>query len=143
MESHHTTEHPALDTTPEDNQPTPDGELSMRLIPSRAEANIHGDISSGWVVKQMDHAAESVVSRLAQGRIANIAMESLSFMSPIRVGAAVCIYTNLQEIGTSSVRINVEVWTRNPSENQRRKVVDATFVYVAIDEKGRIRRVPR
>lgn len=127
----------------EDNQPAPDGELSMRLIPTRAEANIHGDISSGWVVSKMDHAAESVVSRLAQGRIANIAMDSLSFMSPIRIGAAVCIYTRLLEIGTSSVRINVEVWTRNPSENQRRKVVDATFVYVAIDEKGRIRRVPR
>jgi len=127
----------------EDNQPTPDGELSMRLIPSRAEANIHGDISSGWVVAQMDHAAESVVSRLAQGRIANIAMESLSFMSPIRVGAAVCIYTQMLEIGTSSVRMQVEVWTRNPNENHRRKVVEGTFVYVAIDEKGRIRRVPR
>lgn len=138
MESHQT-----QDLGREDNQPTPHGELSMRLIPTRAEANIHGDISSGWVVAQMDHAAESVVSRLAQGRIANIAMESLAFMSPIRVGAAVCIYTHLLEIGTSSVRINVEVWTRNPNENHRRKVVDATFVYVAIDEKGRIRRVPR
>lgn len=135
--------HQHQDSSREDNQPKPDGELSMRLIPTRAEANIHGDISSGWVVAQMDHAAESVVSRLAQGRIANIAMESLSFMSPIRVGAAVCIYTRLLEIGTSSVRINAEVWTRNPSENHRRKVVDATFVYVAIDEKGRIRRVPR
>lgn len=130
-------------TINEDNVPTPDGELSMRVIPTRAEANIHGDISSGWVVQQMDHAAESVVSRLAQGRIANIAMESLSFMSPIRVGAAVCIYTQILEIGTSSVRMHVEVWTLNPTENQRRKVVEANFVYVAIDEKGRIRKVPR
>ncbi|UTW48015.1 acyl-CoA thioesterase [Bacterioplanoides sp. SCSIO 12839] len=130
-------------TINEDNVPTPDGELSMRVIPTRAEANIHGDISSGWVVQQMDHAAESVVSRLAQGRIANIAMESLSFMSPIRVGAAVCIYTQILEIGTSSVRMHVEVWTLNPTENHRRKVVEANFVYVAIDEKGRIRKVPR
>lgn len=135
--------HPHEPSITEDNIPTPDGELSMRVIPTRAEANIHGDISSGWVVKQMDHAAESVVSRLAKGRIANIAMESLSFMSPIRVGAAVCIYTKLLEIGTSSVRIQVEIWTLNPNEEQRRKVVDATFVYVAIDEKGRIRKVPR
>lgn len=127
----------------EDNQPTPEGELSLRLIPTRAEANMHGDMSSGWVVAKMDHAAESVVSRIAKGRIANIAMESLSFMSPIRVGAAVCVYTNLLEIGTSSVRIGIEVWTRNLKDSARRKVVDAVFVYVAIDENGRIRRVPR
>lgn len=127
----------------EDNQPSPDGELSLRLIPCRADANLHGDISSGWLVAQMDHAAESVVSRIAQGRIANIAMESLAFMSPIRVGAAVCIYTRLLEIGTSSVRIGLEVWTQNPKENGYRKVTDAVFVYVAIDETGRIRRVPR
>lgn len=127
----------------EDNQPKPDGELTLRLIPTRSDANLHGDISGGWLVEKMDHAAESVVSQIAKGRIANIAMESLAFMSPIRIGAAVCIYTNLLDIGTSSVRIGLEVWTKNPQETQSRKVADAVFVYVAIDESGRIRKVPR
>ncbi|TNC91375.1 MAG: acyl-CoA thioesterase [Thalassolituus sp.] len=127
----------------EDNQPCPEGELTLKLIPTRADCNIHGDISGGWVVSQMDHAAESVASRLAQGRIANVALESVVFMSPIRIGAEVCIYTNLLEIGTSSIRMAIEVWTRNPREEIRRKVVDAIFVYVAIDGQGRIRQVPR
>lgn len=127
----------------EDNQPCPEGELTLKLIPTRADCNIHGDISGGWVVSQMDHAAESVASRLAQGRIANVALESVVFMSPIRIGAEVCIYTNLLEIGTSSIRMAIEVWTRNPREEIRRKVVDAIFVYVAIDDQGRIRQVPK
>ncbi|WP_300428644.1 acyl-CoA thioesterase [Thalassolituus sp.] len=127
----------------EDNQPCPEGELTLKLIPTRADCNIHGDISGGWVVSQMDHAAESVASRLAQGRIANVALESVVFMSPIRIGAEVCIYTNLLEIGTSSIRMAIEVWTRNPREEIRRKVVDAIFVYVAIDGQGRIRQVPK
>ena len=59
-----------------------------------------------------------------------------------RVGADVCIYTRLLDIGSSSIRIAIEVWTRNPNE-KRHKVVDAVFVYVAIDENGRIRRVPK
>lgn len=126
-----------------DNQPTPDGELTLRLIPTRADANLHGDIGGGWVVAQMDHAAESVASRIAKGRIANIALEQVAFMAPIRVGAAVCIYTRLVDIGTSSIRIAIEVWSSNPQEQERRKVVDAVFVYVAIDEAGRIRKVPR
>jgi acyl-CoA thioesterase YciA len=127
----------------DDNQPTPDGELTLRLIPSRCDANSHGDISGGWVVAQMDLAAESVASQVAKGRIATVALEQVAFMSPIRIGAAVCFYTRLIDIGTSSIRIGIEVWSRNPKEDHRRKVVDAEFVYVAIDETGRIRRVPR
>lgn len=127
----------------ESSEPRPEGELTLRLIPSRADANIHGDISGGWLVAQMDHAAESVASRVAQGRIASVALESVVFMSPIRIGAAVGIYTRLVDIGMSSIRIAIEVWTQNPSDLERRKVVDAVFVYVAIDDNGRIRRVPR
>lgn len=139
------TEFASSDASYDDSDPipSPEGELILRLIPSRNEANLHGDITAGWVVSQMDHAAEGLASRLAQGRIANVALESVVFMSPIRVGATVGFYTKLLDIGSSSIRIAIEVWTRNPKENERRKVVDAVFVYVAIDEAGRIRRVPR
>ncbi|OUS41426.1 acyl-CoA thioesterase [Oleispira antarctica] len=115
----------------------------MRLIPGRQDTNMHGGIPGGWVTARMDEAAESVASRIAHGRVANVSMDSMVFMSPIRVGAAVCVHTKLEDIGKSSIKINVEVWTRNLEEQERRKVVDATFVYVAIDEHGRIRNVPR
>mgnify|MGYP000630248509 FL=1 len=131
------------DTVTEDQEPAPSGELSLRLIPGRQDTNMHGGISGGWVTARMDEAAESVASKIAHGRVANVSMDSMVFMSPIRVGAALCVYTQLEEIGKSSIKINVEVWTRNLEEQERRKVVDATFVYVAIDELGRIRSVPR
>lgn len=133
----------SLDKSTEDQEPTPYGELSLRLIPGRQEANIHGGISGGWVTARMDEAAESIASKIALGRVANVSMESMVFMSPIRVGAGVCVYTKLEDIGKSSIKINVEVWTSNLGEQERRKVVDAVFVYVAIDEQGRIRNVPR
>jgi len=104
---------------------------------------MHGGISGGWVAARMDEAAESIASRIAHGRVANVSMDSMTFMSPIRIGAAVCFYTQLLDIGKSSIKINVEVWTKNPNDAERHKVVDATFVYVAIEENGRIRQVPR
>jgi acyl-CoA thioesterase YciA len=131
------------DQTTEDQEPTPRGELSLRLIPGRQDTNMHGGISGGWVTARMDEAAESVASKIAHGRVANVSMDSMVFMSPIRVGAAVCVYTKLEDIGKSSIKMSVEMWTRNLEEQERRKVVDATFVYVAIDEHGRIRNVPR
>ena len=133
----------AEDSSSEDQEPAPSGELSLRLIPGRQDTNMHGGISGGWVAARMDEAAESVASKIAHGRVANVSMDSMVFMSPIRVGAAVCVYTTLEDIGKSSIKINVEMWTRNLGEEERRKVVDAAFVYVAIDEQGRIRSVPR
>lgn len=127
----------------DDLNPVPEGKLTLRLIAQSSDSNTHGDIPAGWVVAQMDQAAESVASNIANGRVANVALESVVFLSPIRVGAEVSIHTKLVDIGTSSVKIGVEVWTINPNDSKYRKVVDAIFVYVAIDATGRIRRVPK
>jgi len=48
----------------------------------------------------------------------------------------------VKDIGKSSVQINVEVWSQNTYYDELTKVCDSTFVYVAIDDTGRIRRVP-
>lgn len=133
----------AVEEFREDCEPTPVGTLSLRLIPTRQDSNLHGDISGGWVVAQMDLAAENIASQIAQGRIANVALESVVFMSPILVSDVVSFYTRLLDIGSSSIRIGIEVWTHSAHDPMLRKVVDAEFVYVAIDEQGRIRRVPR
>ena len=122
---------------------TPEGQLSIRQIPSFGDANRHGDISGGWVVSLMDEAAEHFASQRAQGRVANVSMENSVFTSPIRVGNTVSVYTKLLEVGSSSVRIGIEVWTQSPDKPDARKVVDTSFVYVAIDDAGRIRQVPQ
>jgi len=40
------------------------------------------------------------------------------------------------------MKINVEVWTLDRASKNPRKVTEGLFVYVAIDEHGRIREVP-
>lgn len=124
------------------HQPKPEGTLSLLVIPTRSDANVHGDISAGWVITQMDRAAEKTAEKLAKGRTASVALESVVFTAPIRVHAEVSVYTRVLSVGTSSIQIGVEVWTLNPQQEQQRKVVDATFVYVAIDDAGHIRQVP-
>ena len=48
----------------------------------------------------------------------------------------------LVEVGRSSMKINIEVWTLDRTAKAPRKVTEGLFVYVAIDEHGRIREVP-
>ena len=123
--------------------PLPNGRLTLRLIPGPADANGSGDISGGWVLNKMDMAAEDTARMTAEGRVTMVACEQTAFLSPVKSGKAICIYTKIKEIGRSSVQIQVEVWSQNTFYDEITKVCESTFTYVAIDENGRIRRVPR
>ncbi len=125
-----------------DDSPLPNGKLVLRIIPQPANTNSSGDISGGWVLLQMDIAAEETARSVAKGRVAMVACEGASFLSPVKMGSALCCYTKITDIGKSSVQVHVEVWTQNPQDDARRKVCDSTMVYVAIEESGRIRALP-
>ncbi|MGM0983221.1 MAG: acyl-CoA thioesterase [Pseudomonadota bacterium] len=127
-----------------DDIPAPQGHLTLKQLASRQETNLHGDIPGGWLVAQMDQAAELAAGREARGRTATVAIEAMDFLCPVRVGSMVNIFTRVSEIGHSSIKIDVEVWIhalheRDPDELH--KVTEARFVMVALDDNGRIRAV--
>ena len=119
--------------------PEPRGSLQLRILAKPADANPIGDISGGWLVTQMDSAASIVANRIAKGRTTTMAIGGMSFIRPIKVGSVVCFYTHIITMGRSSVKIMIEVWSRMPEDDERKKVTEAEFVYVAIDENRRIR----
>jgi acyl-CoA thioesterase YciA len=122
--------------------PSPTGELALRVIALDRDTNANGDIYGGWLVAQMDLAAANLAGRTAHGRTATVAIEKMEFISPVRVGAEVSCYCQLTDVGRSSIKIQVEVWTRDAFQARERKVTEALFVFVAIDGDGRIRAVP-
>ncbi|MCB8889425.1 MULTISPECIES: acyl-CoA thioesterase [Halomonadaceae] len=127
-----------------DDVPAPQGQLTLKLLASRQDTNLYGDIPGGWLVNRMDQAAELAAGREAGGRTATVAIESMDFLSPVRVGSVVSVYTQVREIGHSSIKLDVEVWVRPPLGRhfeERQKVTEARFVVVALDDNGRIRAV--
>ena len=53
-------------------------------------------------------------------------------------------YTEVVKKGKTSVQINVEVWTSNISiDDKPSKMADGLFVFVAIDEDGKPRPIPK
>lgn len=126
----------------DDDRPNPRGELMLQIVPLPGDTNANGDVYAGWLVQQMDLAAGVMAGRTSQGRNATVAMERMEFLSPLRIGSQVGCYCELVDIGRSSMKINVEVWTRDRNNKPPRKVTEGLFVYVAIDDHGRIREVP-
>jgi len=120
----------------------PQGELTVRLIAMPADTNANGDIFGGWVLSQMDQAGGIAAVERAQGRVVTIAVEAMTFIRPVRVGDVLCVYTNVDKVGRTSMKIHIEAWARRFSSHFREKVTDAVFTFVAIDENGRPRPVP-
>jgi len=124
--------------------PVPTGDLALQTLAMPRDTNANGDIFGGWLVSQMDLAAGIAMKRLAQGRAATVAIKNVNFLYPVNVGSTVSCYTDIQKIGRSSAQIKIEVWIYNVSEEDRQlKVADGLFVFVAIDDNGKARQIPR
>jgi acyl-CoA thioesterase YciA len=115
---------------------------TIRVIAMPADANPAGDIFGGWLMGQMDLAAASVASRRAQGRASTVAVDGMSFLSPVAVGDEVSLYATLQSEGRTSMKVHVEAWRRVRSGDETFRVTEATFTFVAIGADGKSRALP-
>lgn len=120
----------------------PHGELAIRTMAMPSDTNANGDIFGGWIMAQMDLAGGNLALRRARGRAATVAVEAMTFISPVAVGDEVTIYGRIVSTGRTSMRIAVEAWKRDRHGETVTRVTSAVFVFVAIDEARRPRPLP-
>lgn len=125
-----------------DEDPTPNGQLALQTPTLPRDTNADGDIFGGWLLSQMDLAGAIAAKEIAKGRVTTVAMSSLVFLCPIPVGCTVSCYCEVLEVGRSSIKILVDVWIKSNDDNQH-KVTEGDFIYVAIDDCGRTRPLPK
>lgn len=114
----------------------PAGDLTMRVPAMPADANAAGDVFGGWVMAQMDLAAGLRGAERAGGRVVTAAVETLAFRRPVHVGDTLCVYTSIDHVGRTSIRIRVEAWARRYLRPVREKVTEGVFVMVHLDAGG-------
>jgi acyl-CoA thioesterase YciA len=126
-----------------DTEPKPTGQLMLQTVAMPKDTNSAGDIFGGWLVSQMDLAGSVAAAQIAKGRVATVAIDRMSFMIPVKVGSVVSCYTDLINIGRSSIQVQVEVWMCEPASTDAVKVTEGIFVFVALDEQGKTRMIQR
>jgi len=124
-----------------DATPEPQGTLTIRALAMPADTNPAGDIFGGWVMSQMDIAGAIAAVERVGGRVVTVAVEAMTFIAPVKVGDILCVYTRVERIGTTSVTVAIEAWARRNRVGDRVKVTDGRFIYVALDDDGRKRRI--
>jgi len=100
------------------------------------EANVHGNVHGGVIMKMVDEAGALAAMRHANNLVVTVAIDSMTFMEPIRLGHLVICKAEVTYVGRTSMEVRVEVTTENPLEGNPRVTNAAYLVYVAIDDDG-------
>ena len=124
----------------------PKGELILRTVAMPSDTNPNGDIFGGWILSQMDIAGGILAKEVSRGRTVTVAVESMKFIKPVKVGDVICCYGQIEKIGNTSISLHLEVWVKpilRKGGGALFKVTEARFTYVAIDDEGKKRIVPK
>lgn len=114
----------------------------IRTSPRMSDLNMNGNVFGGWVLSQMDIAAGITAARRAKGPVATVAIEAMTFVRPIDVGNVISCYTEIEKVGRTSIRVNIDVMAQRSGETEEIKVTEGCFIFVAIDANGRPRDLP-
>ena len=117
--------------------------ILTKTVAMPADTNTNGDIFGGWSLSQMDVAGGILASKVANGRVATVAIEGMKFLSPVKVGDTVSCYGKVERVGKTSIIILLRVTTESWKNNNQKEVTNGKFIYVAIDSKGKPRELPQ
>ena len=112
----------------------PRGELASRMLAMPSYTNPMGNIFGGWIMSVMDAAALMTATKIANGTIVTVFVSNMTFLEPVRVGDAICCYTDVSAVGETSITLAVEVL--HQGQGDRIKVTNAEFKFVALNDNG-------
>ena len=105
-------------------------------------ANNLGNVHGGWLMKLVDEAGGLCATRHARRPSVTVAVDSLTFLSPVHVGDLVTFSAHLTYVGRSSMEAEVHVEAENILTGERTHTNSAYLVYVALGDDNRPVEVP-
>ena len=114
--------------------------LSQQMMPS--DANPLGNVHGGHIMKLIDEAGALAAMRHARRPVVTITMDSVSFLSPVRVGHLLTLRGSENWVGTTALEVGVRVEAENPITGEIMHTNSAYAVYVALDDLGKPCSVP-
>jgi acyl-CoA hydrolase len=105
--------------------------------------NVLGDLFGGNLMALVDQAAAVAAIRHAGSRAVTASIDRVDFRERIPVGNLVTCEATVDFVGNTSMDISVEVYAETVTTGERRHTHSARVVFVAIDDYGRPKRVPR
>jgi len=119
-----------------------DSRVSLSRVMLPTDANPRGNVQGGVIMKLVDEAGAIAAVRHSRCPVVTVAVDSMTFLSPIYVGNLVTLTAALSYVGRTSMEVEVQVEAENPLTGETTHTNSAYVVYVALDENGRPCEVP-
>jgi acyl-CoA hydrolase len=119
----------------DENAPGLEVRLAELIMPN--QTNHYGTLFGGHALGLMDHAGWIAATRCARRTMVTVASDRVEFKVPVRAGQLVELVARVSRIGRTSVTVAVDMYAEDVATGERRLATSGSFVFVAIDDKGR------
>jgi acyl-CoA hydrolase len=116
-------------------------EMVQVVLPN--DANPLGYILGGTVMHLIDIAGAIAAHRHARSQMVTAAVDGLQFLHPIKVGDLIILKARVTAVWTTSLEVEVEVFSEETLTGRRRITSRAYLTFVALDRDGRRMPIPR
>ena len=119
-----------------------DSQLSISQIMGPNDANLRGNVHGGVIMKLVDEVGGIVAARHAHLPVVTVAIDSMTFISPVQIGDLLRLDGSVNWVGRSAIEVGVKVQAENVLSGQLTHTNSAYVVFVALGADGRPTEVP-
>ena len=127
---------------PEPAKPARLTRVTLQQVMMPEHANFQGQVHGGVIMKLVDEAGAISAMRHAQRQCVTVAIDSMSFLSPVQVGQLVSCTATVHFVGRTSLEVGVTVDAEDILAARLTHTNSAYLVYVALDADGKPVQVP-
>jgi acyl-CoA hydrolase len=104
---------------------------------------VAGVMFGGVMMQWIDVCAGVAAMRHASGAVLTASIDRLDFLSPVQVGEVVVLSAMVNYTARTSMEVGCRVETEDVVTQTRRYVTKAYLTFVAIDDHGKPRAIPK
>jgi acyl-CoA hydrolase len=119
-----------------------DSRTTLTVLMGPGEANLLGNVHGGHLMKLCDEAGGITATKHARHPAVTVALDSMTFHSPVRIGNVVTFTAEVTWTGTTSMETRVVVAAEDLLTGAVVHTNTAYLVYVALGPDGRPTPVP-
>lgn len=110
-------------------------EMTELVLPN--DTNLLGNLLGGRMMHWIDIAGAMAASRHSNSVVATVALDSLDFRHPVRVGELVMLKAKLTWTGRTSMEVLVKAYSENLKTGSIILTNKAYITFVALDSEGK------
>jgi len=116
---------------------------TTRRLMELIDANSHGNVHGGVIMRMVDEAAAIVAIKHSQNpMVVTARVERFDFLAPAFIGDVVSVHCEMRYVGRTSMEVGVEVMAENVISGEVRHIASSYVIYVALDANRKPTLVP-